>query len=50
MELEPRNVYRLEQISASYWSLRRYPEAKKVYDRAQAMESNNVQVRIFARS
>ena len=47
MELDPRNVYRLEQVTAPYWSLRRYPEARKVYDRALAIEPNNVQVRIF---
>jgi tetratricopeptide (TPR) repeat protein len=47
MELDPRNVYRLEQITAPYWLLRRYPEAREVYDRALAIEPNNVQVRIF---
>jgi tetratricopeptide (TPR) repeat protein len=47
MELDPRNVYRLEQAAASYWSLRRYPEAGEVYDRALALEPNNVQIRIF---
>jgi TolB-like protein/Tfp pilus assembly protein PilF len=47
MKLDPRNVYRLEQVTASYWSLRRYPEAREVYDRALAIEPNNVQVRIF---
>jgi serine/threonine protein kinase/tetratricopeptide (TPR) repeat protein len=47
MELDPRNVYRLEQIAASYWSLRRYSEVREVYDRALAIEPNNVQVRIF---
>ena len=46
MELDPRNVYRLEQIAASYWSLRRYPEARAAYDRAFAIDSNNVQIRI----
>jgi serine/threonine protein kinase/tetratricopeptide (TPR) repeat protein len=47
MELDPRNVYRLEQITNSYWSLRRYPEAREVCDRALAIEPNNVQARIF---
>ena len=47
MELDPRNVYRLEQIAQTYWSLRRYPEVRTVYDRALAIEPNNVQLRIF---
>ena len=46
-ELDPRNVYRLQQVAASYWALRRYPEARKVNDRALAIEPNNVQLRIF---
>jgi TolB-like protein/Tfp pilus assembly protein PilF len=47
MELDPRNVYRVEQLTAPYWTLRRYSEARKVYDRALAVEPNNVQLRIF---
>jgi len=47
MELDPRNVYRLEQIAQSYWYLRRYPEARVVYDRALAIDPNNVQLRIY---
>jgi len=47
VELDPRNVYRLEHVTAPYWSLRRYSEASKVYDRALAIEPNNVQVKIF---
>jgi tetratricopeptide (TPR) repeat protein len=46
MELDPRNVYRLEQLTVPYWALRRYPEAKEVYDRALAIEPNNVQLRM----
>ena len=46
-ELDPRNVYRLEQLAGPYWFLRRYPEARKIYDRALAIEPNNVQARIF---
>ena len=46
-ELDPRNVYRLQQLAGPYWFLRRYPEARKIYDRALAIEPNNVQVRIF---
>jgi tetratricopeptide (TPR) repeat protein len=47
MELDPRNVYRLEQIGQTYWFLRRYPEVRRVYDRALAIEPNNVQLRIY---
>ena len=47
MELDPRNVYRLEQVAAPYWTLRRYTEARKVYDRALAIEPNNIQLKIF---
>jgi tetratricopeptide (TPR) repeat protein len=45
MQFDPRNVYRLEQIVQAYWFLRRYPEARVVYDRALATEPNNGQVR-----
>jgi serine/threonine protein kinase/tetratricopeptide (TPR) repeat protein len=47
MKLDPRNVYRLEQIAQSYWFLRRYPEVSAVYARALAIEPNNVQLRIY---
>src|SRR5437763_2810516 len=47
MELDPRNVYRLEQIAQTYWYLRRYPEARAAYDRALAIDPNNVQIRIY---
>ncbi len=47
MELDPRNVYRLEQLAAPYWPLRRYSKAREVYDRALTIEPNNVQVRII---
>ena len=46
-ELDPRNVYRLQQVAVSYWALRRYSEARKVNDRALAIEPNNVQLRMF---
>jgi serine/threonine protein kinase/tetratricopeptide (TPR) repeat protein len=46
-DLDPRNVYRLQQLAGPYWFLRRYPEARKIYDRALAIEPNNVQARIF---
>jgi TolB-like protein/Tfp pilus assembly protein PilF/predicted Ser/Thr protein kinase len=46
-ELDPRNVYRLEQLSGPYWVMRRYREAREIYDRALALEPGNVQARIF---
>src|SRR6266446_255518 len=47
MELDPRNVYRLEQIAQTYWFLRRYPEAISAFDRALAIEPNSVELRVF---
>ena len=47
MELDPRNVYRLEQVAQTYWLLRRYPEARVAFDRAMAIDPNNVQIRIY---
>jgi tetratricopeptide (TPR) repeat protein len=46
-ELDPRDVYRLQQVAVSYWALGRYSEARKVNDRALAIEPNNVQLRMF---
>ena len=46
-ELDPRNVYRLQQLAGPYWVMRRYREAREIYDRALAIEPNNVQARIF---
>jgi len=47
MELDPRNVYRLEQLAGPHWFLRHYPEARAIYDRALAIEPNNVQLKTF---
>ncbi|PYK73717.1 MAG: hypothetical protein DME44_00470 [Verrucomicrobia bacterium] len=47
MELDPRNVYRLEQVAQTYEFLRRYPEARVAFDRALAIDRNNVQIRIY---
>ena len=47
MELDPRNVYRLQQIAQTYWLLRRYPEARAVYDRALSIDPNDPQVRMY---
>jgi TolB-like protein/Tfp pilus assembly protein PilF len=45
MELDPRNVYRLEQLATSYWSLGDYPKVTAAYDRALAIDPNNVQIK-----
>jgi serine/threonine protein kinase/tetratricopeptide (TPR) repeat protein len=47
MELDPRNVYRLEQVGGSYWYLRRYPQVRATYDRALAIDPSNVQLRTY---
>lgn len=47
MELDPRNVYRLEQIAQTYWFLRRYPRVREVYDRALTIAPNNVQIKMY---
>ena len=47
VELDPRDVYRLQQVTGTYWFMRRYAEAREFYDRALAIEPNNAQVRIF---
>ncbi len=47
MQIDPRNVYRLEQIAQTYWFLRRYPEAISAFDRAVAIEPNSVELRVF---
>ncbi|PYK40532.1 MAG: hypothetical protein DME60_07825 [Verrucomicrobia bacterium] len=47
MQIDPRNVYRLEQIAQTYWFLRRYPEAMSAFDRALAIEPNSVELRVF---
>ncbi len=47
MQIDPRNVYRLEQIAQTYWFLRRYPEAISAFDRALAIEPNSVELRVF---
>jgi len=45
MQLDPRNAYRMQLITGPYWSLRRYPEARAIYDRALAIDPTNVQIR-----
>ena len=45
LELDPRNVYRLQQIAGSHWILRRYAEAAAFFNRALAIDPNNVQAK-----
>jgi len=46
VDLDPRNVVTLEQIATSYELLRRYDEAKLVFDRVLAIEPNDIQSKI----
>jgi serine/threonine protein kinase/Tfp pilus assembly protein PilF len=45
VQLDPRNVYRFEQLAGSHWHLGNYPEAAAAYDRALAIDPNNVQIK-----
>jgi serine/threonine protein kinase/Tfp pilus assembly protein PilF len=47
VQLDPRNVYRFEQLAGPYWSLRDYPKAKAAYERALAIDPNNFQLRVI---
>jgi TolB-like protein/DNA-binding winged helix-turn-helix (wHTH) protein len=46
VDLDPRNIHVLQEIAASYGFLRRYPEAESAYDRALAIEPNDVETRV----
>jgi serine/threonine protein kinase/tetratricopeptide (TPR) repeat protein len=46
IDLDPRNVYTLQQIAISYGLLRRYPEEKSVLDRALAIAPNDVDTKV----
>jgi serine/threonine-protein kinase len=46
IDLDPRNVYTLQQIAISYGFLRRYPEEKSVLDRALAIAPNDVDTKV----
>jgi tetratricopeptide (TPR) repeat protein len=43
-DLDPRNVFTLEQIALSYQLLRRYAEAESVLDRILTIEPNNLEI------
>ena len=42
LELDPRNFFTVQQIAASYWALGRYAEAIASFDRALAINPNDV--------
>ncbi|HEX9628695.1 MAG TPA: hypothetical protein VF961_01660, partial [Pyrinomonadaceae bacterium] len=46
VDLDPRNVYTLEQTALSYDVLRRYRDEEVVWDRALAVQPNDAQTRI----
>ena len=43
VELDPRNALTLQQMALSYELVRRYPEAKSVWDRVLAIEPNDME-------
>jgi TolB-like protein/Tfp pilus assembly protein PilF len=46
IELDPRNIFTLQQIGLSYHHLRRYAEEKSVLDRALAIEPKDVDTKV----
>jgi tetratricopeptide (TPR) repeat protein len=44
-DLDPRNVFTLEQTALSYQLLRRYAEAESVLDRISTIEPNNLEIK-----
>jgi TolB-like protein/Tfp pilus assembly protein PilF/predicted Ser/Thr protein kinase len=46
VELDPRNIFTLQQIANSYILLQRYAEAKSAFDRALAIQPNDVQTKV----
>src|SRR5262249_1313527 len=45
VELDPRNVYRLQQLAGTYWLAGKSEETRELQDRAVALEPNNAQIR-----
>jgi tetratricopeptide (TPR) repeat protein len=45
LELDPRNLFTLQQVALSYYYLRRYPETAAVLDRALAIKSDDAETR-----
>ena len=46
-DLDPRNLYTLQQIAINYGVLRRYSEEKSAYDRALVIDSKDAQTRVL---
>ena len=46
IELDPRDIFTLQQIGLSYHHLRRYAEEKSVLDRALAIQPNDVDTKV----
>ena len=46
VDLDPRNIHTLQQIADSYGFLRRYGEARSVYDRAVAIAPHDVETKV----
>ena len=46
VELDPRNALTLQQMALSYELVRRYPEAKSVWDRVLAIEPNDMESKV----
>jgi TolB-like protein/class 3 adenylate cyclase/Tfp pilus assembly protein PilF len=46
IDLDPRNIFTLQQIAISYGVLRRYTEEKSVFDRVLDIEPNNVDTKV----
>jgi TolB-like protein/DNA-binding winged helix-turn-helix (wHTH) protein/Tfp pilus assembly protein PilF len=44
--LDPRNLFTLSSIADSYRDLRRYAEAEAAYDRALAVEPNDIKIKV----
>jgi serine/threonine protein kinase/tetratricopeptide (TPR) repeat protein len=47
VELDPRNLYSLQQIAVTYGYLRRYSEQRSAYDRALAVHPNDVETKVL---
>lgn len=46
VELDPRNILMIQQIGATYHYLRRYAEENSMYNRAQAIEPNDLGTKV----
>jgi Predicted integral membrane protein len=46
LDLDPRNLFIQQQIAATYADLRRYAEAKSMYDRVLAIDPNHLEAKV----